>query len=88
MKRWWFVSGAIVAASVVLEIVFRHLAHPEYAWHEVPGFDFIYGLAGCLTIVIVSKWVGHRFLQRSEDYYRDAASEPSTSSKTHTETPG
>lgn len=73
MKRWWIGSSAIVAVSIALEIVFRHLAHPEYLWHEIPGFDFIYGLAGCLAIVIVSKWAGHRFLQRPEAYYEDIA---------------
>lgn len=42
-----------------------------HAWEYVPFFYSIFGFAGCAAIVYVSKWLGKRFLQKREDYYRD-----------------
>lgn len=67
--------GLLVALGVALDVLYRHLAHAEYPWHRLPGFDFVYGLAGCAAIVIVSKWLGHGFLQREERYYDDGSEE-------------
>jgi hypothetical protein len=69
MKRWLVAVALFVAASVVLELPFRHLIHSELPWHLVPGFDFVYGFLGCAVIVLASKWLGHALLQRPEDYY-------------------
>lgn len=34
-----------------------------------PGRAVALGLAGCVGIIIVSKWLGKVWLQRPEDYY-------------------
>lgn len=62
-------AGVLVALSVVPEIVFRHSAHPTFWWHSLPAFDFVYGFLGCTAIVLISKWLGRRFIQQDEDYY-------------------
>jgi hypothetical protein len=54
---------------VALDIALRHYAHPEFWWHTVPGFDLVYGFLGCAGLIYFSKWLGHAFLARSEDYY-------------------
>lgn len=69
MKRWAVAAVVFVAASVLLELPFRHLIHAELPWHLIPGFDFVYGLLGCTVIVLASKWLGHALLQRPESYY-------------------
>ena len=76
MKRAGAVLVAAVAgASVVLEIVYRHHAHPVFWWQATPAFDFVYGTAGCLALVLGVKWLGHAWLQRDRLY--DSEDEPS-----------
>ena len=31
-------------------------------------FDFVYGTAGCLALVLGAKWLGHAWLQRERLY--------------------
>ncbi|MFC1962219.1 hypothetical protein ACFLWN_04165 [Chloroflexota bacterium] len=37
---------------------------------DFPGLFAIFGLVGCLLIIVFSKLLGHYWLQRKEDYYR------------------
>ncbi len=69
MKRTWTLTIVLAAASAVIDIATRHFAHPEFWWHTVPAFDIVYGFVGCAAIVYASKWFGHRFVMRDEDYY-------------------
>lgn len=34
-----------------------------------PGYGALLGLGSCTLIIVGSKWLGDRFLQRGEDYY-------------------
>lgn len=64
--------GAVVAvlADVLLGDSEAHL------WGEgVPGYWAAFGLVWCVIIIVVSKWVGHIWLQRGEDYYDDGDSD-------------
>lgn len=69
MRRVWIGTAVLIAVTLVLELSYRHLAHAEYWWHSLPGFDFAYGFLSCVVIVFGSKWIGHTFLQRDENYY-------------------
>ena len=69
MKRLFLALGVVVAASVLLEILFSHEVHAELPWHLLPAFYFLFGLAGSLCLVLLSKGLVARLLQRSEDYY-------------------
>ena len=60
--------AAVIAVSVALEILYRHHAHPEFWWQATPVFDFVYGTAGCLALVLGAKWLGHAWLQRDNIY--------------------
>ena len=44
-------------------------AHTAFLWQTIPGFSAIYGFVGCVLIIVVSKALGHLWLQREEDYY-------------------
>ena len=60
--------------SIGLSIFLGFFIHPEHAhfwWENIPGFDAIFGFAGCIVIVIGSKALGHTWLQKDEDYYND-----------------
>ena len=71
MKRPWIVISLVTLASLGLELTLQGTKHPIYWWHHFPGFDFAYGLAGCITIVLLSKWLGTFFIQRPDSYYGD-----------------
>jgi hypothetical protein len=44
--------------------------HPPHFWFEgVPAWGSLYGLASCVAIIVVSKFLGKVWLMRGEDYY-------------------
>ena len=63
-----YVSLAVGLLAGVLVHHF-HLAHPHFVWEELPVFSAIYGFIGCIVIIVVSKALGHYWLQKEEDYY-------------------
>jgi len=68
IKRWFYVSLAAVAlAEIVVLLVFHEEHHlPFESW---PAFGSLYGLASCVAIIVVSKFLGKVWLMRREDYY-------------------
>ena len=72
MKRlWWIIGGSILVVAAGLDMLFRHHIHAYFWWHNVPALDVLYGLLGCLALVLGAKWLGHAWLQRDADYYRE-----------------
>ena len=69
IKRWFYGGlTAVVLAEIVLPHIFHE--HPPHFWFErIPAFDSLYGLASCVTIIVVSKFLGKVWLMRREDYY-------------------
>ena len=53
------------ALSVFLEVFLKHEKHGPW-WHLLPGFDLVFGLIGCVVLVLVSKAIGQIWLQRPE----------------------
>ena len=43
--------------------------NPHFIWQTIPVYDALMGFIGCVIIVIVSKAIGHNWLQKEEDYY-------------------
>lgn len=60
MKRLWLAIGALFAVSMVVDLLIGA---------TVPGLFAVYGLVGCIVIIVASKWLGHALLQRREEYY-------------------
>ena len=54
--------------SLLAELGTRSAAAGHW-WGSVPGFFLIFGFAGCVAIILISKALGKKFLQRKEDYY-------------------
>ncbi len=69
MKRIVLLTLIALILSVILDLLLRNQGHGDFAWSSVLGFFALFGLIGCVAIVLVSKWLGHHWLQRKEDYY-------------------
>ena len=77
--------AAVALADVILplmcyllKLVFGSLNQPALAerfhaphfWFEsFPAWGSLYGLASCVAIIVVSKYLGKMWLMRREDYY-------------------
>ena len=70
MKRTILVISIALIAVVLVDLLWRE-GHGHFFWYSLPGFFAAYGLLGCVTVVLIVKWLGHHWLQRSEDYYED-----------------
>ena len=58
---------ASVAAGVLVHV--HEPSHAAFVWQELPVFSALYGFVGCMLIIVVSKALGHHWLQKEEDYY-------------------
>ena len=58
-----------VLAGVLVHLSFHEQAHSAFVWQKIPVFSAIYGFIGCILIIVVSKALGHHWLQKEEDYY-------------------
>lgn len=43
--------------------------HHYFVWEDLPVFSALYGFIGCILIILGSKALGHRWLQKEEGYY-------------------
>lgn len=68
MSRGRLLAMGAAIFLIILDLAGAH-AHSETWWHAMPAFDLLYGVAGCVAIVLVSKFLGSTLLQRRENYY-------------------
>ena len=69
IKRWFYVGLAIVAvAEIVLPFMFPS-DHSHFGFERFPAWGSLYGLASCVVIILVSKFIGKMWLMRREDHY-------------------
>jgi hypothetical protein len=62
------ITYAVMVVLVILDfLIHRH--HEYFFWDKIPGFSSVYGLVSCVLIIVVSKFLGKWWLQKSEDYY-------------------
>ena len=71
MTTWLLVAAVLALVSVAAEVAWHDASHAYFWWHRVPGFDLVFGFAGCVAIVVASKALGAWWLQRREDYWED-----------------
>jgi hypothetical protein len=64
--------GYVLLVAVFVSDFFVHRDHAEYFWDKIPGWGAFYGLASCVVIILVSKFLGHQGgIMKREDYYDD-----------------
>ena len=71
IKRWSCVGLAVLAlAEIVLPLIF-HGGHSYFSFENWPAWGSLYGLVSCVAIIVVSKFLGKKWLMRREDHYDD-----------------
>ncbi len=72
-KNMFFVKAISYATLVLLVVadLFVPREHPHFIGDFIPGFWAVFGFVACALIIVVSKWLGKKFLFRPEDYYED-----------------
>ncbi len=71
-EKYLFSIFYVCVAASVLAGVLVHVfisSHAAFVWQKIPGFSAIYGFVGCILIIVLSKALGHHWLQREEGYY-------------------
>ncbi len=69
-KKFFLYFGiALVVIDVVIHIPSLHLVHIYFLWDWVPGFSSLYGFISTYLIIVISKWIGHAFLMKPENFY-------------------
>lgn len=56
-------------ALLVITDFFVKRPHIHFFEDKVPGFWALFGFVGCVILIVVSKWLGHAWLMKDEDYY-------------------
>jgi len=59
--------AVLVALDAIPGLVDKENAHTKA--EHFPGFWAVFGFAGLLVTVILSKWFGHAGIMQREDYY-------------------
>ena len=59
--------GMLVLLILADFIIPRNEIH--FFGDKIPGFWSLFGFISCVLIIVVSKWIGHHWLVRDEDYY-------------------
>lgn len=68
-RRFIKIVSYIVLFLVTAADFFVHRHHVTFIWDSIPGFGSGYGFFSCVLIIIVSKFIGHAWLMKKEDYY-------------------
>ena len=71
MKRIWFLVFAVIFV-IFFAVDFWLRGGPEHGyfpWSHVPAVFAVFGFVACVVIVVISKLLGHYWLQRKENYY-------------------
>jgi hypothetical protein len=66
IKKLWILFGAVLAATVLMDIVVAH--HPYFGLDGSFGFGAWFGFASCAAMIIAAKALG-AVLKRPDTYY-------------------
>jgi hypothetical protein len=67
VRLCWLGLALLVVVDAVPALVDKEHAHTRA--EHLPGFWSVFGLVGCIAIILVSKAFGHMGIMTREDYY-------------------
>lgn len=59
----------LLACLVLVDALLVDKEHAHTWIERLPGFWTLFGLVGCILLIILSKWFGHLGIMTREDYY-------------------
>ena len=67
---FWTVYFIGLVASLILDFVWigSDILHYHFPFQYFPQFFAIFGLFGCMLLILIAKGMGH-FIVKDEDYY-------------------
>lgn len=65
IKKAFYITMALLAVGDI----FIHRHHAVFFWDHIPAFMGAYGLLSTTLIIVISKFIGHVWLMKKEDYY-------------------
>lgn len=68
-KRIFYISLVLIALIEIAVVYLFHLGHGHFWFENLPAFGTIYGFVSCVLIIVVSKFLGKKWLMKKEDYY-------------------
>jgi len=70
-KLLWRLYFAALVLSLILDLVwlYTHRFHYHFSWQNLPEFFAIFGLFGCMLLILIAKGIG-LFIVVDEDYYQ------------------
>ncbi|MFC2067082.1 hypothetical protein ACFLUO_08590 [Chloroflexota bacterium] len=71
MRRFWLMIFivALILSFAIDFLLSRGGGHGNFLWSHILGFFAMFGFIACVAIIVISKLIGHYWLQRKEDYY-------------------
>ncbi|MDX2111230.1 MAG: hypothetical protein SFY80_13430 [Verrucomicrobiota bacterium] len=64
---------AVLALLVIWDAIpfFVNKEHAHTDFETIPGFWAVFGLVGCMFLILISKAFGHTGVMKGEDYYNE-----------------
>jgi hypothetical protein len=65
-------KNAIYIVSLLLFLalsLFIPTEEVHFFWEKLPIFNVLFGIIGCIVLIIGSKALGKLFIQKDDDYY-------------------
>ncbi len=69
IKRIFYISLILIALIEIAVVYVLHLEHGHFWFENLPAFGSVYGFISCVLIIVVSKFLGKKWLMKKEDYY-------------------
>ena len=71
-KLFWRLYTIVLVVSLILDFIWlhQHLFHYHFSFQYLPQFFALFGLFGCMLLILVAKGMGF-FIVADEDYYEN-----------------
>ena len=69
-KFFWRMFFVSLVVSLILDLLwlYSHTLHYHFSFQYIPQFFAIFGIVGCMALILIAKGMGY-FIVRDEDYY-------------------
>jgi len=68
MKRILIAIVTVLVLFILVDLLWRDVSN-HYRWSDIPAFYALFGVIGCIAIVLVSRLLARHCLERDAGYY-------------------